>query len=139
MPVLPLMHREATVPISFFIDSPAHLVRTTCVGRITRTEIVAYIQELVSQGVFELAQLIDGRAATLTLTPDDTREIAALAGALRATYHAAPVAFVAGDATSYEVAALYADVGAGSNPHYQVFEEVIAAELWIAISGDAND
>ena len=52
--------------------------------------------------------------------------------ALRRVHGTAPVAFVTGDAASYQVAQVYAEEGAESNP-YQVFEDLAAAEVWISI------
>ena len=122
------------MPISFRVDPQRHLIRTTQVGAITPPELMRYVGQLVEQGLFSYAQLIDGRAATLQLTTEETREFAAQIASLRSVYGQAPVAFVAGNAASYRVAQDYADVGVGSKP-FQVFADVAAAEVWIEISG----
>jgi hypothetical protein len=122
------------MPISFRVDPHRRLIRTTDVGAITLPELMTYVGQLVEQGLFSHAQLIDGRAATLQLTAEETREFAAQIASLRAVYGQAPVAFVAGNAASYHVAVDYADVGVGSKP-FQVVADVAAAEVWIELSG----
>jgi hypothetical protein len=122
------------MPISFRVDPHLHLVRTTYIGTITLPEVMTYVGQLVEQGFLSHAQLIDGRAATLKLTTEETRQFAAWMASVRAVYGRAPVAFVAGNAASYHVAQDYAEMGAGSNP-FQVFAYAPAAELWIEISG----
>jgi hypothetical protein len=119
--------------IKFELDPHRKLVRTTCVGEITLSDMVGYARGLVDHHFLGYPQLIDGREATLVLTEAQTRELAELMTPLRSTLGKAPVAFVAGNLASHRVGQWYWEAGAGSN-RYEVFEEVAAAEVWLAIS-----
>jgi hypothetical protein len=121
--------------IRFAIDQQAHVVRTTYVGSVTFTDLVTYVKELVLAGVLGYPRLIDGRAATLLLSPDQTRELAQLMASLRTAFGVAPSAFVTGDEASSEVARRYQALGAGANPAYQVFPDLMTAEHWLAVEG----
>jgi hypothetical protein len=122
------------VSINFLLDPQLQIVRTYCVGLVSVAELTTYARSLVSQGLLRRAQLIDCRTATLALTAGDTRRLSDMMGELRAEHGTAPVAFVAGDAASYDVARQYLELGAGSNPAFEVFADIAAAETWIAIS-----
>jgi len=122
------------VPIEFVIEPELGLVRTTLVGRITLPDMACYVRVLVTARLLGSPQLLDARAAVLQLTPDEVREFADLMESLRTVCGKAPVAFVTADAGSYRVAQHYWDLGAGSNPTYQVFEDLAAAETWLMIS-----
>lgn len=54
---------------------------------------------------------------------------------LRSKHGCAQVAFVAGNAPSYRVAETYHELGAGANPRYAVFDEIVAAEMWLELGG----
>jgi hypothetical protein len=120
--------------IVFRLDAQRHLVRTTYTGAITLTELVGYARALAAQGLVAVPQLIDARRAVLTVSPAETRELSDLMASLRAGRGPAQVAFVAGDADSYYIAESYAELGAGENPGYRIFDDVGAAELWIRLS-----
>ena len=120
--------------INFLVDPQRQVVRTSYIGLVGPVELTAYARSLVSQGLLRRAQLIDCRTATLALTAGDTRRLSDMMGELRAEHGTAPVAFVAGDAASYDVARWYLELGAGSNPAFEVFADIAAAETWIAIS-----
>jgi hypothetical protein len=122
------------VSINFLLDPRLRLVRTSYVGLVSLVELMAYARSLVSQGLLGRAQLIDCRSAKLALTASETRRFSEMMGELRADHGTAPVAFVAGDAASYDVARQYRELGAGSNPAFEVFADIAAAETWIAIS-----
>jgi non-ribosomal peptide synthetase component F len=119
--------------ITFVLDPHRPLVRTTYTGRITFREVVAYAHELVHQKLLATPQLIDARRATLTLSEEETRQISDLLASLRQRHGRAPVAFVAGNAASYGVAAGYGDLGAGGIPAFSIFEDVEAADVWITL------
>jgi hypothetical protein len=122
------------MPIQYELDPQRGLVRTTCVGEITLSDMIAYARGLVADHFLGYPQLIDGRHCTLVLTEGQARELADLMTPLRSTLGKAPVAFVAGNLASHRVGQWYWEAGAGSN-RYEVFEEVAAAEVWLAISG----
>jgi hypothetical protein len=119
--------------IEFELDPQRGLIRTTCVGEITLSDMIGYARGLVDRHFFGYPQLIDGRQCTLVLTEAQARELAELMVPLRSTLGRAPVAFVAGNLASHRVGQWYWEAGAGSN-RYEVFEEVAAAEVWLAIS-----
>jgi hypothetical protein len=119
--------------IRYELDSRRQIVRTTCVGDITLSDMLWYARGLVDQHLLGYPQLIDGRQATLMLTQNEARQLAELMTPLRSTLGKAPVAFVAGDHASHRVGQWYWEAGAGSN-RYEVFEEVAAAEVWLALS-----
>jgi hypothetical protein len=121
--------------ISYLLDPRVHVIRTTYLGIISMADLVGYVRSLATEGLLIHPQLIDGREATVWLTESETRELADLMTSLRAMFGAAPVAFVPGDFASHRVAERYREMGAGST-RYEVFEEVRAAEQWLAISGD---
>jgi predicted nucleic acid-binding protein len=125
--------REAAVPISFLVDPQHRLVRTTYVGVITLVDLAFYARELADRGLLKLDQLVDARQAMLALSHEDTRVFAELMASLRSKHGSAQVAFVAGNAPSYYVAETYQELGAGANPHYGVFGEVAAAEMWLEL------
>jgi hypothetical protein len=122
------------MPIEYALDSQRGLVRTRCIGEITLSDMIAYARALVADRFLGYPQLIDGRQATLVLSEGQARELAELMTPLRSTLGKAPVAFVAGNLASHRVGQWYWEAGAGSN-HYEVFEEVAAAEVWLAITG----
>jgi hypothetical protein len=121
------------MPIKYELDPQRGLVRTTCVGEITLSDMVGYARGLVADRFLGYPQLIDGRLCTLVLTEAQARELAELMTPLRSTLGKAPVAFVAGNLASHRVGQWYWEAGAGSN-RYEVFEEVAAAEVWLALS-----
>lgn len=121
--------------ISYLLDPHEHVIRTTYLGIITMVDVVGYVRSLATEGLLTHPQLIDGREATVWLSEGETRELADLMASLRAMFGAAPVAFVPGDDASLRVAERYREMGAGST-RYEVFEEVQAAERWLAIRGD---
>lgn len=121
--------------ISYLLDLHGDVIRTTYLGTITMVDLVGYVRCLATEGLLDRPQLIDGRGATVWLSEGETRELAELMASLRAMFGAAPVAFVPGDAASMRVAEWYREMGAGST-RYEVFEEVQAAERWLAVSGD---
>jgi predicted nucleic acid-binding protein len=121
------------MPISFLVDSQAHLVRTTFVGVIKLADLAFYARELTDRDLLTHAQLIDARHATLRLSAKDTRILAELMATLRRRHGRAQVAIVPGDAPSYRVAETYHELGAGANPSYEVFSEVSAAEMWLEL------
>jgi hypothetical protein len=120
--------------ISYLLDPKLEVIRTTYLGIVTMVDLVGYVRTLATEGLLRLPQLIDGREATVWLTEDETRELAELMTSLRAMFGSAPVAFVPGNLASHRVARRYREMGAGST-RLEVFEEVRAAELWLAISG----
>jgi hypothetical protein len=124
--------------IVFHLDSPRHLVRATYTGAITLTELVGYARALAAQELVAVPQLIDARSAVLTLSEAGTREIAELMASLREGHGQAQVAFVAGNADSYYIAESYAELGAGANPGYRIFDDVGAAEMWLTLSGPSG-
>jgi hypothetical protein len=121
------------MPIKYELDPQRGLVRTTCVGEITLSDMLGYARGLVADRFLGYPQLIDGRLCTLVLTEAQARELAELMTPLRSTLGKAPVAFVAGNLASHRVGQWYWEAGAGSN-RYEVFEEVAAAEVWLALS-----
>jgi predicted nucleic acid-binding protein len=126
---------EAAVPISFLVDPQHQLVRTTYVGVITLVDLASYARDLADRDLLKHAQLLDARHATLELSYEDTRIFAELMASLRSKHGSAQVAFVAGNAPSYYVAETYRELGAGANPRYAVFDEVLAAEMWLELGG----
>jgi hypothetical protein len=117
--------------ISFLLDPHLQVIRTTYVGIITMVDLVAYARSLATERLLMHPQLVDGRAATLRLTENETREFADLMTSLRAMFgEKAPVAFVPGDTESYRVVQQYWEMGAGGT-ELAVFVEVGAAEVWI--------
>jgi hypothetical protein len=121
--------------IRYLLDPHLQVIRTTYIGIITMVDLVGYARSLATEGLLRHPQLIDGREATLWLTESETRELADLMTSLRAMFGAAPVAFVPGDRSSHRIAKRYSEMGAGTT-RLEVFEEVRAAELWLAIMGD---
>ena len=122
------------MPITFVVESRGPLVRTTYSGRVTFRDVMEYVDQLIDRNLLVIPQLIDARAATLALSEEETRQVSDRLASLRLQYGRAPVAFVAGNAVSYTVAANYGDRGAGGIPTFSIFAEVEAAEVWIALS-----
>jgi hypothetical protein len=120
--------------ITYLLDPQLNVIRTTYLGIITLVDLVGYARSLATEGLLSHPQLIDGREATVWLSESETRELADLMASLRAMFGAAPVAFVPGDDASLRVAERYREIGAGST-HYEVFDEVQAAEHWLAVFG----
>lgn len=120
--------------ISYLLDARLKLIRSTFVGVITLVDLVAYVRSLAAEDLLQHPQLIDARKATLRLTEWEIREIADLMTSLRTMFGRAPVGFVAGNAASRRIVQRYREMGAGST-RFEVFEDMAAAEVWLAAGG----
>jgi hypothetical protein len=124
--------------ILFRLDPRRHLVRTTFTGAVTLTELMGYARALAAQELVAVPRLIDARRAVLAVSQAETRELAELMASLREGQGPTGVAFVAGNAASYYIAENYAELGAGENPGYRIFDDVSAAEMWLTLSGSSG-
>jgi hypothetical protein len=121
--------------IRFFVDEEDELVRTVCTGVITLRDFELYAGILADRGLLRMPQLIDGRRALFAFRRGELEWFARLMTMLREVYGRAPVAFVTGDAIARELAQHYAALGAGGNPAYRVFTDLLAAREWIQGTG----
>jgi hypothetical protein len=118
--------------ISITLDEEHRYVRSVYSGVIALQDMEEHVATLVRQALLGRPQLIDARRALLALNETDLQHFASMLTPLRNVYGRAPVAFVAGNEVSYDVAERYAELGAGGNPGFRVFEDLRHAEAWIA-------
>jgi hypothetical protein len=116
--------------ISFVLDRERRCVRAVYSGVIAPQDVERYAAALVQQRLLHLPQLIDARRALLALSEADVRNLAALMASLRQVHGRAPVAFVPGNEASHDVAEQYAELGAGDNARFRIFDTLESAEGW---------
>src|SRR5689334_5358535 len=77
---MPEDHRQ--MPVAYEIDSSQHLVRTVASGVVTFQELERHVADEERDGAVGLAEIIDARGATTTLTSDQVRGLVARTDAL---------------------------------------------------------
>lgn len=120
------------MPITYLPDLHLDLIRTTCIGMIGLADLTHYVYMLSERDWLRKPQLIDGRQAALTMSPQEVRILSELMVTLRERHGCAPVAFVPENTINACVASLYQDYGAGANPQFATFADASEAEQWLA-------
>ena len=119
------------MPIRFLVQPQDRIVRVTYVGNVTLRDLASHMRRLVDAGLLQRPRLVDSRAATITVSPEDIRILSSLMSTLHARYGRAPVAFVPGDRSWFQFADVFRDLGAGANPRFAILPDIEAAETWL--------
>jgi hypothetical protein len=119
------------MPVHFTLDADLHAIRTTLTGTVSVDEVIEFVQRLADTLLMPLPELYDARGAEFPWTVADLRRLKAILGPLRDEHGAAPVAVVAADDVTFDLAGMYGALARDHNPHFAVFRSMAEAEAWL--------
>lgn len=127
------------MPIQYDIDRQRGIVRVVSVGRIDSSTVRDYLARLESDPLYEPGYdaLIDVRAATSDMTPDDVRDIAELVRRRPATSESRRAVLVASD-KHFGLMRMFEAYTSVGPTRYRVFRDPEEANAWLESEADAE-
>lgn len=122
------------MPIHWTISQPDRLVVIVCEGSVTRTDIEAYLDDVVVAGALPYRKIFEARSALFELGEDDMMALGARIQAYAASDATAgsmgPLALVAANRQQYAQARLY-EVLAETRRPLKIFRDSKKARQWL--------
>jgi hypothetical protein len=119
------------MPITYVIDRFRQRMRTQAEGLVTFADIAAHLEREARDRGLDLPEVIDARAATTNITPQEVRRLVHRVERMTRTQPFGPTAIVATNDFVFGMARMFSILMEPSGIAVNVFRDLPSAEAWL--------